>query len=182
MRFAATVLTVLAGLALAACTGGVTSTRDVSGDLKVVTPLQLGTYEVIPSDKGAKVVISRHGKDYRIANPSGSEAPLTFRLLSMPELPRSRYLIQVDDPDKKTGEMTYRYYFAIVGDDQFVVLTPSKYDLEDAHLDEKLKPLIAVKGGDEVHVPDARNTLAVLRLLAAGNIDQEVILQFARRR
>ncbi len=64
----------------------------------------------------------------------------------MPELPRSRYLIQADDPDKKTGKLKYHYYFAIIGADQMVVLTPSKHDLEDAHLIEELKPLIKVEG------------------------------------
>ena len=48
----------------------------------------------------------------------------------MPDLARTRYLIQVDDPDKKTGKLTYRYYFAIIGTDQIVVLTPSRHDLE----------------------------------------------------
>ncbi len=180
MRFAAIALTALAGLALAACTGGVTSPQDVSGDLKIVTPLHEGTYQVIPSDNDAQVAITRHGEDYRMNNPTGGDKPLTFRVLAMPELPRSRYLVQVDDPDEKTGKLTYHYYFAIIGTDQFVVLTPSKYDLEDAHLGAELKKLIEVKGGDEVHVPDAGNTLAALKLLTADTIAQDVILQFAR--
>ena len=114
MRFAAIAVTALAGLALAACTGGVISPRNVSGDLKVVTPIRDGTYEIIPSDNGATVRIARHGTDYRMISTS-PESPLTFRVLAMPELPRSRYLIQVDDPDKKTGKLTYHYYFAIIG-------------------------------------------------------------------
>lgn len=181
MRFAAIAVTALAGLALAACTGGVISPRNVSGDLKVVTPIRDGTYEIIPSDNEATVRIARHGTDYRMSNAASMESPVVFRVLAMPELPRSRYLIQVDDPDKKTGKLTYHYYFVIIGADQIVVLTPSRHDLEAANLDTNLKPLVTVEGGDEVVPRDPKDTLSVLKLLATEPVASEVIMQFARR-
>ena len=180
MRLAATLLTLLAALMLAACTGGITSPRDVSDALKVVTPIQEGTYDILPSDKDEKVRITRDGSDYRMSSPDGTGQPFTFRVLAMPELPRTRYLIQLDNPDQKTGEMTYHYYFAIIGADQIVVLTPSKHDLEDANLADELKPLVAVTGGDEVHVKSPGNTLPTLMLFVTKKVDLEVIMQLAR--
>ncbi len=181
MRFAATACVALAALALAACTGGITSPGDVARALTVVTPIQAGTYDIIPSDKEAKVAITRHGKDYRLADPAGSGKPLTFRVLAMPDLARTRYLIQADDPDKKTGKLTYHYYFAIIGADQIVVLTPSRHDLEQANLSDEMKALIEVKGGDEVFVKSAGDTLAALKRLISEKFDLEVIMQLARR-
>ncbi len=174
-------LVVIALLPLAGCFHGVTSTADLSHALKAVTPFKEGTYAVVPSKSGGHLLIERDGNGYRMSNPASQDPPLPFRVLSMPELPATRFLVQVPDHDKKTGKTSYHYYFTIMAGDQILVLSPSKYALESGHLDDALKPLIEVQSIDEIHVPDAANTLAVLRRIIAKDIDLELVMQLVRQ-
>jgi hypothetical protein len=176
------VLALLGMLALAACNGGVVSTGDVSDSLKTVYPLTEGVYTMVGSDGGAGEI--RKGDDglYRLRDAgSGKDDPLVFRVLAMPELPPTRYLVQLMDPDKGTDSVGYLYYFLIVTPEQITVLTPARYELEDAHLSEDLKQLIEVHDSDEVHVIDPKKTLDVLNMLAANRTAYEVQLQLVRK-
>jgi hypothetical protein len=180
MRFRL-VLALLGALSLAACNGGIVSEGDVSDTLRAVYPLTEGVYTMAGSDGGAGEISKGDDGLYRLRDAGSSkDDPLVFRVLEMPGLPPTRYLVQLLDPDSGT-EPGYLYYFLIATPEQITVLTPARYDLEEARLSEELKPLVEVHDTDEIHVIDPKKTLDVLNMLAADHTAYEVQLQLIRK-
>ena len=117
-----------------------------------------------------------------MSNPATKDPPISFRMLAMPELPPTRFVAQLIDPDAKTGKLSYHYYFTIVAGDQILVLSPSKYSLEPDHLYEALKPLVTVHDKDEIQVPDVADTLPVLRMLTGQETELELVMQLVLKK
>jgi hypothetical protein len=170
---------ILCSLLVSGCVGGVKSTKDVSAGLTPASPIREGSYVMIGSDDGVALLSQEPDGSYRFRNPKDDKEGLSFRVLSMPELPATRYLVQAIDEENADGTKEYRYYFMIAAGDQIIVLTPSKYELEEAHLSDALKPLVEIRDNDEVIVSDAENTLDVLKALTKSDV--EVIMQLVRQ-